>query len=136
MDSRKFDGLVKTLATETSRRGVLGGGLAAIAALSWRHGDAASKVTICHFTGSATNPYNIITVSTNAAQQHFAQHGDFIYGNCCLDSECAKLTDQCNIGACPAGTCVAVPQTGDTCDDGDRCTIGDTCNAAGLCVGT
>jgi hypothetical protein len=136
MDGRKFDGIVKALATETSRRGVLGGAAAAIAALTVRHGSAQKKVTICHFTSSATNPYNIITISTNAVNQHIANHGDFVFTDCCLDSECGALTDQCNIGVCDAGTCVAVPQTGDPCDDGDLCTENDACDAAGVCVGT
>jgi Ca2+-binding RTX toxin-like protein len=36
----------------------------------------ADKVTICHATGSATNPYVVITVSENALPAHEA-HGDF-----------------------------------------------------------
>ncbi len=112
MDGQKFDKLVKNLSIATSRRGVLKGSLAALAALGTRSAVAADKVTICHFTGSASNPYNIITISTSALNQHVANHGDFIYNDCCLDSECGALTDQCNVGACDAGTCVAVPQTG------------------------
>jgi Ca2+-binding RTX toxin-like protein len=37
----------------------------------------ADKVTICHATGSATNPYVEITVSENAFAAH-QEHGDFI----------------------------------------------------------
>jgi hypothetical protein len=136
MDGQTFDKLVKNLSIATSRRGMLKGSLAALAALGTRSASAANKVTICHFTGSATNPYNIITISTNALNQHVANHGDFIYTDCCLDSECGALTDQCNVGACNAGTCVAVPQTGVACDDGDLCTTADTCDATGACVGT
>lgn len=136
MDGQKFDKLVKNLSLATSRRGMLKGSVAALAALGTRSAVAANKVTICHFTGSASHPYNIITISTNALNQHVANHGDFIYTNCCLDSECGALTDQCNVGACNAGTCVAVPQTGVACDDGDFCTTGDTCDATGACVGT
>ncbi len=136
MDGQKFDKLVKNLSIATSRRGVLKGSLATLAALGTRSAVAQDKVTICHFTGSATNPYEVITISANALDQHVANHGDFIYTNCCLDSECGDLTDQCNIGACNAGTCVAVPQQGVACDDGSLCTTGDTCDAAGDCVGT
>jgi len=136
MDGQKFDQLVKNLSNATSRRGVLKGTLAALAALGTRSGAAQDKVTICHFTGSASNPYNVITISTSALNQHVANHGDFIYTDCCLDTECGALTDQCNIGACDAGTCVAVPQPDIACDDGDLCTERDTCNASGACVGT
>ena len=34
-----------------------------------------NKVTICHHTGSETNPFVTITVSSNALPAHFA-HGD------------------------------------------------------------
>jgi len=136
MDDRTFDGLVKSLSLATSRRGVLGGAIAVVAGLATGKVAAQDKVTICHFTGSETNPYNIITISTNALDQHVANHGDFVYTDCCLDSECGHLTDQCNIGACDEGTCVAVPQPGVACDDGDFCTHTDTCDAAGACVGT
>ena len=135
MDGRKFDGLVKSLSMATTRRGVLGGALATLATLATGKVGAQSKVTICHFTSSATNPYNIITISTNALDQHVANHGDFIFTDCCLDAECGDLTDQCNVGVCGEGTCVAVPQVGVACDDGDLCTHTDTCDAAGACVG-
>ncbi|PTA67709.1 hypothetical protein C8263_11395 [Deinococcus arcticus] len=35
------------------------------------------KVSICHATGSANNPYNLITVSANALEAHRG-HGDII----------------------------------------------------------
>ena len=41
-------------------------------------GGPAGKVTICHLTGSATNPVVIITVSRNALPAHL-RHGDLIF---------------------------------------------------------
>ena len=40
-------------------------------------GTAAAKVTICHRTGSQTNPYNMISVSVNAVPAHTG-HGDIV----------------------------------------------------------
>jgi hypothetical protein len=37
-----------------------------------------SKITICHATGSATNPYNLITVSVNGLNGHGSHTGDII----------------------------------------------------------
>ncbi len=88
MDGRSFDSLVKTLSMATTRRGVLGGAAATLAALATGKVGAQDKVTICHFTGSATNPYTVITISTNALDQHVAEHGDFVFTDCCLDAEC------------------------------------------------
>ena len=36
------------------------------------------KVTICHATGSETNPYNEITVSVNGLNGHDKHEGDII----------------------------------------------------------
>lgn len=34
------------------------------------------KVTLCHFTGSATNPFNVNEVSLSALDSHLGHHGD------------------------------------------------------------
>jgi hypothetical protein len=92
----------------------------------------AGKVTICHHTGSETNPIVKITVSANAAEAHVENHGDFIFGNCCEDSDCAHLDDECVVGRCRAsdgniGKCRREPTLGEPCDDGDLCTDNDRC---------
>ena len=46
-------------------------GLAALAPAA----SAGEKVTICHATGSATNPYVVVTISENAVAAHRAHHG-------------------------------------------------------------
>ncbi|MBI3627618.1 MAG: hypothetical protein HY220_02640 [Candidatus Sungbacteria bacterium] len=59
---------------------VLIGVLAASAAMA----DGADKVTLCHVTGSGTNPFVVITVNKNALPAHLAI-GDFLFppsGDC------------------------------------------------------
>ena len=41
---------------------------------------AEEKVTICHATSSAENPYVEILISVNALDSHLENHGDFIIG--------------------------------------------------------
>jgi hypothetical protein len=47
----------------------------------------AGKTTICHRTGSATNPFVLITVSNNALPAHM-RHGDLLPGpsGTCVDA--------------------------------------------------
>jgi hypothetical protein len=53
----------------------------------------AGKTTICHHTGSATNPYVLITISDNAIPAH-VKHGDLLPGpsGTCTDAT-VPLTD-------------------------------------------
>jgi hypothetical protein len=37
-----------------------------------------NKVTLCHFTGSDSNPFVINEVSDNAAESHGTHHGDCV----------------------------------------------------------
>ena len=59
----------------------LGIGAAALLSGAFVAGAAAEKVTICHFTGSETNLYEVISVSANAwyddSSHGHAGHGDF-----------------------------------------------------------
>jgi ABC-type sugar transport system substrate-binding protein len=49
---------------------------------------AGDKVTICHFTSSAKNPYVINTISHNALKTHLDHHGDVLVvdGRCAADN--------------------------------------------------
>jgi hypothetical protein len=150
MDPRHFDDLVKRLAQGTSRRKVLkgfAGGIAGVFAggVAKQTADAAPdpKVTICHFTHSETNPYNIITVSSNSQLQHHLNHGDSLFGDCCIDSDCSVPDGtQCAIAVCQVdgtGTsfCGLVPNPSAACDDGIACTENDVCGAGvDECSGT
>jgi hypothetical protein len=63
---------------------VIGAVTSVLAAVAWGGSKASAqeyqydkKVTICHHTGSQTNPTVTITVSRNALPAHFA-HGDTV----------------------------------------------------------
>ena len=43
-----------------------------------RTGEAPAKVTLCHATGSATNPYVLITISENGLHGHDGHEGDIV----------------------------------------------------------
>jgi hypothetical protein len=173
MDSDQFDKLIKRLTTRkisraSALRGIVGGALAGIAGATLAtgseagkkgkkskkrkvrknqlraQGGGAGKVTICHFTHSEDNPYNIISVSANSLEAH-QRHGDFEYVDCCLDSECDD-ENLCTVDACDQGTCTYTPVECDVaclgCDSAtgectvDLCTGGETCNTeTGECEG-
>ena len=131
MDSKRFDDLIRRLGRKQSRRSVLrtGAGAAAVAIAAKATATLAApkpKVQICHFTGSATNPVNLIEVSQNAVQAHL-DHGDTEYGNCCTDEVCIT-PNPCTIDSCQGGWCDYSP-----IEDGTPCDVGGTCQA-GECV--
>jgi hypothetical protein len=118
MDGHRFDELTRIFAMSASRRGIVKGALvgiagAALAALdAGRAGAAATKVGLCHRTGSATNQVVFLSVDDDAVPAHRA-HGDAIAPD--------LANDPANCGGC-----------GVRCDDGDPCTV-DTCQG-GQCV--
>lgn len=165
MEPGQFDDITRRLAFGATRRKIvklLGGGVAAGALSRFRgsSAEAASKVGICHLTGSAKNPVVYITVSTNAIPAHQA-HGDVINpdfqndpANCggCLIScddgdpctidtcaagscvntpiDCSGLNDQCNVGICIGGACEAQPAS-----EGGACDDGNACTEGETCSG-
>jgi hypothetical protein len=135
MDSQKFDGITRALASGTSRRSVLRGmfGTAfggALATIGVRTAGASShKVNVCHLTDDPANPVVLIDVSENAVPAH-AAHGDATYVDLTSDvNNCGWCGNVCGAGeACEAGTCVS------TClADGEVCATGTEC-CGGACT--
>ncbi len=157
MDDKRFDSLTRTFASDTDRRSVLkrllGGALGGSLALAGRGASARSgktrgdKVWVCHATGSKTNPYVLIHVSTNATKQGHGGHEDDLIpaptdgqgkpycpsgnGGCgdgekpcgddCIpeDECCTKGKPGCPDGAtCESGTCQ--PDDNGGCGDGEK----------------
>jgi hypothetical protein len=93
----------------------------------------AGKVTICHFTHSAKNPYEIISVSANNLDAH-EKHGDFAVdpddpNHCCIDSDCDN-GDTCDTAT---GTCQGVCANPGSLPDGAECVSSTECNTC-CCV--
>jgi hypothetical protein len=67
------------VAAATALVGIVGGSVAAVGATAGGNGPSSAqsqyKVTICHMTGSESNPSNTISVSNAALPAHLA-HGD------------------------------------------------------------
>jgi hypothetical protein len=98
----------------------------------------AGKVTICHFTGSETNPYNIISVSANALPDHEA-HGDFRINDddgCCVDADCTEFPNSfCDTDAGGGAQCACEPTPRDeACAGHCNETVGNGCAGSWNCT--
>jgi hypothetical protein len=155
VEDARFDGLARALSEGASRRRVLGSlaGLAGLGlgeAAAKGHGksgkkrgkskgrvDAAGakdhKVTICHHDAES-DTYKKISVDEHAVQKHIDNHGDFLFDDCCADTDCGD-DESCNRGACKS-KCTA---DGNTCNANAACCSGVcTCGSndeAGHCQG-
>jgi hypothetical protein len=83
------------------------------------------QVTFCHATSSATNPYTVITVSTNACVNAHVNHGGDVLAD--VNGDCCPLDERDCAGVC-GGT--AVEDCAGVCDG----TAEEDC--AGVCDGT
>jgi len=91
---------------------------------------AAEKVTICHATGSASNPYVQITVSTSAVPAHEKHDGDIIPAPSTGCSACGaiRIPSQCGTtrGCKFDRACGCISSA---------CMCGDACCISGVCSG-
>jgi len=124
----------------TSEEGTLGTHSAALTDEQCNYYEEGGRVTICHRTGSFTNPVAKIVVSGSACLNAHADHpGDFIAvdGNCgpdaCLAdfSPCDGTPVCCDGLLCVDGACQSC--AGVNCDDNNQCTE-DTCYGGGFCA--
>ena len=132
MDGPGFDRLTRRLSSATSRRSVLKGLLAGAAVSLTSIGASKTalakgeKALVCHATGSASNPWELIEVSVNAIPDHEA-HGDTINPDFGSDvNNCGGCGIVCEqpASACQAAICS---------EEAGGCTIGNA-NEGGDCT--
>ena len=157
MDSTKFDGLTKALATPTSRRTALrriGGAITGAILASWPFGHTLASNSACaHFCNA------VFGADTPAAKQCIsdAAHGKGLCHQCgsatpssiCCSrnssgycssysgAHCPCNATQCQKCDATAGTCVSSCDTCSTCQSGtcaSSCASGQVCLSNGTCA--
>jgi len=100
------------------------------------HFAVGGRVTICHATGSARNPYTLIRVAESACvNAHSAHAGDYVSTDgTCGPGACLPVGGpiDATIGCCPGlvavrGVCTDLCENV-TCAAADRCHVAGTCN--------
>jgi hypothetical protein len=135
MEGQRFDHVAKALAGGLTRRRVLRGAVGGlVAAAGLRVGLARAgqaKKSVCHFTGSTSNPWEVIEVAEPGYEAHRA-HGDKDFVDCCSDDTCLDF-DTCGGGGVE-GQCGCTPLTyEEAC--GDQCSgeVSDGCGGSHTC---
>lgn len=130
MDGSTFDTLVRALARAKSRRSILGGLVAgSLGTLAMRAPVVAGKkISICHATGSDSNPWRLIEISENAWTAH-QKHGDGVFGGQDHCGACGNACDDhqsCDFGVCVSPECSPLCQESFcACQDDYLCVHGN-----------
>jgi hypothetical protein len=164
MDGHRFDNIARALAGGTSRRSVLKGlvgGLAGVVALRATHTSAQTPcqtsddcgarqfccrgacydfgITICHATGSSSNPYTSITISNNGLAGHCDHTNDLILapGEGCPTCVAEPISTTCAGVACGSATnnCGDTVECPNTCGACEMCSDTNACVASGAACG-
>lgn len=87
------------------------------------------KDVICHYTSSATNPWNRLVVSWNAINGHFNENGSPIARHeqdLLFEGELALCPTYCGDGTCDANeSCSSCAADCGSCGGGGGCTVAD-----------
>lgn len=146
MDGQRFDRFTRLFASGISRRNAIKGlfgiaGGAAVAQANAGSSFAQSSISICHFPPGNPGNVKVIEIPDSDLPSHTG-HGDFIFTDCCTDSECGAEEHCCRGICCPEtrscnpsgpGCCVGLGDIPDGGDCGGFMQSGDAECCSGLC---